>query len=167
MATPKLTPPLVIAFTGKGKTNTCMHAEYSGVQAEITLWPIQWNSDKDWTLWQFGSDGRIYLYTSDSPAQFCVGFENPTQNGQPLQLTAVAASDKKQKWDWDTQPWYILNLAEPEYAIDNSSGNTNPGNRIQIWKKGNTPNQIWTPLMMPTYYLNHSEPSTAATAAAS
>lgn len=155
MTTTKLTPPLLIAFTAKGNTQTCMRAEYSGDAALITLNTIKWNEGGP-QLWQFGNDDRIYLHTPESPAAFCVGFSGAPKNGLQLQLSVVEPSDKMQMWDWNKQPGYILNIGASGasgFVIDNDGGRTSPGNRIQIWEKGNTPNQIWTPEMMPSYYL--------------
>jgi hypothetical protein len=163
MTTPKLTPPLLIAFTAQGNTQKCMGAKYSGDGALISLNAIKWNEGGP-QLWQFGNDDRIYLHTPESPAAFCVGFSGAPTNGLQLQLSVVEPSDKMQMWDWNTQPGYILNIGAGGFAIDNNDGRTGPENRIQIWEKGNTPHQIWTPEMMPSYYLK-SLVSKAATAA--
>lgn len=167
MTTLKLTPPLVIAYTGNGYNGsifTCMSAQYQGPDAPITLQPIQWNVANGGQLWRFGNDGRIYLDTPENPAQFCVDFPSPPQNGSPLLLSEVKALDQTQMWNWDTKPGFISNVADSTFAIDNNDGNTSPGNKIQVWQQGNTQHQIWTPLMMPTYFLT-SKVSEAVAAA--
>ena len=166
MATPKLTTPLVIAWTGPGLTNMCMQAQYPGVDAPITLQPIRWNppAGESSQLWQFGDDGRIYVYTPDTPAQFCIDFPNPAQNGQPLTLNSVIGSDQTQTWNWDSNPQTLANVGAPGMYADDSGGGRNPGTKIQIWGgsgSGNG-NQVWTPLMMPTYYLDSQSATQAA-----
>ena len=166
MTTANLTPPLVIAYTGQGSTTTCLSAtQNAGAGAVITLQQIQWNpAVQNLQLWQFGSDGRIYLYAPELTAKLCVDFPNPPKNGQQLQLNLVAQSNQEQMWNWDTKPGFILNVGAQGYAIDNNDGHTNPGNQIQIWQQGNTPHQIWMPVMMPTYYLNSLASQAATTA---
>lgn len=163
MTTLQLTPPLVIAFAGQADTNTCMAAaQYQGHDAPITLQPIQWNSVNGGQLWQFGNDGRIYLYTPANPAQFCVDFPSPPQNGSALLLNTVQELDQTQMWNWDSNPGYLINVADPTFAIDNNVGDTSPGNKLQVWQQGNTPHQLWTPVMMPTYFLNSASQAAAA-----
>ncbi|HEX7722974.1 MAG TPA: RICIN domain-containing protein [Pyrinomonadaceae bacterium] len=166
MATSKLTPPVVIAWTGPGLTNMCMQAAYSGVDAQITLAPIQWDppAGQSSQLWQFGDDRRIYVYTADNPGQFCLDFPNPPQNGQPLTLNDVIASDQTQMWDWNSHPQTLANVGAPGFYADDDGGGRNPGTKIQIWTgtgSGNA-NQVWTPLLMPTYYLNSQTATQAA-----
>ena len=157
MATPNLTPPVVIAFSGNTGANMCMQAPYAGVDAQITLQPIQWQAPwNNLQLWQFGDDGRIYLYTPDALAQFCVDFPNPAGNGQPILLNTVIPSDQTQLWNLNVSPQSIANVGAGGYFIDNDSGNTGPGNKIEIWAGGGAPgngNEAWMTLAIPAYYL--------------
>lgn len=64
-ATPNLTIPVVIAFAGNATANMGLQAAYAGVDAPVTLQSIPWGQPNSLQLFQFGDDGRIYLYTSE------------------------------------------------------------------------------------------------------
>jgi hypothetical protein len=151
MATPNLTSPVAISLAGT--SIICLQAEYAGVNSQILLQPISWEQSNNLQLWQFGDDQRIYLYTPEAPAQFCVDFSNPAGNAQPLQLTTVISSDKTQMWDMSS-PLSIRNVGAKSYFVD-SGNNHAPGNKVVIYAGGGAKqnsNEAWLPVLIPAFY---------------
>jgi len=135
-----------------------MQASYAGVDATVTLQPIQYNGQQPLQLWQFGSDQRIYLYSASGSPTFCLDLVQPIGNGQPLILNNVIASDQTQMWDWNSLAPGLKNIGASAsgttYVIDNSAGGAGSGNKIQIWTYIPNANQNWTPELLPSLYLN-------------
>lgn len=169
MDTPNLTSPVAISLA-RGGPVICLQAGYAGVNAQITLQPISWEQPNKLQLWQFGDDQRIYLYTPEKPAQFCVDFSNPAGNAQPLQLAAVIPSDKTQMWNVSS-PLSIENVGAGSYFVD-SGANPAPGNKVVIYNGGGAQknsNEAWLPVLIPAFYfadLGSAEGGAARTAAA-
>jgi hypothetical protein len=169
MATPKLTSPVAISLVAIPPV--CLQAVYAGARAEITLQPISWGKKRDgFQLWQFGEDGRIYLYTPEAPAKFCVEFRNSAENGQPLQLNNADPSDQTQMWDVSGLP-SIRNVGAGSYYMD-SGNNHAPGNKVVIYAGGGAQknsNEAWLPVLIPAFNfadLGSAEGGAARTAAA-
>jgi hypothetical protein len=167
MATPKLTSPVAISLVAIPPV--CLQAGYAGARAEITLQPISWDKPNDLQLWQFGDDGRIYLYTPKAPAQFCVEFTNLAANGQPLQLNKADPSDQTQMWDVSSPP-SIRNVGAGSFFMD-SGNNHAPGNKVVIYAGGGAQqnsNEAWLPVLIPAFNfadLGSAEGGAARTAA--
>ena len=169
MATPKLSSPVAISLVGV-RPIICLQAGYERVNAQITLPQISWQKKpNNLQLWQFGDDQRIYLYTPEKLAQFCIDFLNPVENAQPLLLAAVIPSDKTQKWKVSSL-LSIENVGAENYFMD-SGANPTTGSKVVIYKgggAGKNPNEGWLPVLIPTISfapLGSAEGDAAPTAA--
>lgn len=162
MSIPTLSAPFVLRWSNApAGTNLCAQASYAGANATVTLAQIDFRGGTPLQLWQLGSDGRIYLYGSESQGSpVCIGY-HPTSsalNGTNLFLMAEDASDNTQVWDLSTQAPALLNTgagdAAAQYAMD-SGGFPTPGNSITIftWGPGN-PNQEWALQTLPSLLLS-------------
>lgn len=142
----------LIQFNGVGAQMVCLQAAYAGEDAPISIAPVDPAGTTPLQQWSLGDDGRIYLFTAAGNEQFCVDFPQPPQNGQPLLLSLVQASDSSQQWQFhgDSNMSTLTNVGLPSYAIDNDGGGLEPGNRVQVWQVSNNTNQAWIFAVIPT-----------------
>lgn len=152
MASLTLTAPVVLAYGGQVTSKMCMQAQDAGTNALITLQPIDYSGNTPLQLFQFGNDGRIYLYNSQNPSApaFCVTFQGPAEDGAPIALAKPDNSDQTQVWRWQNN----LNLvnvgasSSTTFVIDDDHENTGKGNKIQLYGSNGTGAQLWITVLL-------------------
>jgi hypothetical protein len=148
---PTLKGPFIIRWNGVATPDMCLQAAYGGVDAIVSLQPMDFTASNELQLWQVGDDNRIYL--NNTP--HCLDFVNPPQNGQVLQLSEVIATDETQKWDLSRLPPALVNIGASGttlYMIDNSGGGTGAGNKVQLWNQAGNDNQRWSFVVVPSIF---------------
>jgi len=141
---------LWLGNTAHGHAGYCAQASYAGVEGVVQLQTVTQASLQQWV---FGSDQRIYLYSStlSGQAPLCmVILDGTIANGTAIHLDAVVASNKAQMWKYNWQNHTIASQASSGYAIDDSGGGTGAGNKIQLWQATGGANQIWCPQLLNT-----------------
>jgi hypothetical protein len=129
--------PFLIQYVGTPMSDVCLQAAYPGVDAAVTIAPIDTNGNTPLQQWFLGSDQRLYLNTD--PVQFCLDYPNPATNGASLQIASVVPSDQTQMWQWNGQqnvPTFS-NVGAKGFSIDINNGDTGPGSKAQLWGTGN------------------------------
>ena len=135
--------PFFLRFAGNFYASVCAQAQYAGANAPITIAAVDPTGQTPNQQWSMGSDGRIYLWGGTAPTQFCIGFVQPQENGQPLQLMTADQSDQTQQWVWSHTMTCLLNVGAENFAIDDENGDTAAENKIQLWTNLENSNQAW------------------------
>lgn len=146
MAVPILSDPVVLRFAGNIPSQTCAQAVSAGDKSLVLLQPIDYSGKNLLQQWQFGSDGRIYLYNASTPAQFCLTYLGEPENGAPLALGAPDPTDQTQVWQW-VNNLFLKNKGASQsgtnFVMDDFEGKANPGNKLEIWPFNNGSAQYW------------------------
>lgn len=148
-------PPVYLLCRDEGKSSTpafqslCAQVNSSTLNSELTLQEV--NPDPKGgvaagQVFTYGSDNRIYLYNgAGATPKFCLGFPQPAQSGQPLQLQSPSLdpNDPTQQWTYSTQCPTFTNQGASSYAINDRSGDGSVGDSIAIFP-GDPSNQAFS-----------------------
>jgi hypothetical protein len=140
----------VIQFTTN--PNFCLGVTSAAPGSPVVLSILQGAGSK-LTQWELDANtGLISLVGSPDPQNpLYLDFQGTSpSNGSTVIVSALVLGRTFQKWNWVGNPPYVMNLGAPTYCVDDNSGGTQPGNKIQIWSQqnGNT-NQQWQFLAVP------------------
>lgn len=149
--------PFLIQFVGAPLSDVCLQAQYSGVDATVTIAPIDANGNTTLQQWFLGSDQRFYLNTCTNPTDpllVCLDYINPAENGASLIMADVVPSDQTQMWNWNGQQntSTFSNVGSPGFSIDNNAGGVRTGNQVQLWVTQNGNNhQVFAMTVIPAF----------------
>ena len=103
-----------------------------GLNDELTLQPVD-PSGASGQVFVYGSDQRIYLYNGSNAPQYCLGFAQPAQDGQPLQVQSPNSQDPTQQWSFSTNNPTLTNVGQPLYSVNDRSGTGSVGDSVAIF----------------------------------
>lgn len=149
MASPSvltLSAPVILTYVGKMSVQMCAQAYPS---QKVLLEYISYVVPNYMQQWQFGSDGRIYLYTPDKPPSYCLTFQGDTPaDGLPLVIATPSSTDSNQQWLWVNNHFSLQNIGASQhsgtiYCMDLHHNDSRPGITLQLYHSNFDASQLW------------------------
>jgi hypothetical protein len=145
--------PVFLRFAGHIKPGMGAQATSAELGSKVLLQKIDFSGQTILQQWQFGNDGRIYLYNTKTPppstSALCLTYSGKAMDYAPLILAPVNSKDFTQVWAW-AKPHDLslknVGASEPGgtiYAMDDNNSSKNPNNPLQIYHINNTKAQYW------------------------
>jgi hypothetical protein len=148
--------PAVILYRNDLQLTVCVEVNGSiGPSSPLSLQNVDPSGGTQSQLWQFGSDGRIYLYKygPNDPVPLCIGLQDDPSEENPLVLVNVDPSglDKTQCWQLNTTVPSLTNVKYPNYCMNDDTGKGLPGDAVIIYTSSANPANDWVFSIYPDF----------------
>lgn len=154
-----MTGPWMIVY-GANPT-MCLGAKDQMAGAQLNLIPR--NSSAQMTLWSIdNTSNQICLYSAGNMLAIDIG--GAIANQTPLTLNLSNANSTTQKWDYQSNPKFIMSRANSQFCIDDQNRQQQGGTLVWLYQFNASPAQQW--LLVPLNQLAAFDQAHAASAAA-